>query len=46
MKVTDKPFLFGEFGINSSNFTDPDGISFHDGLFGGIFSGSAGTGMM
>jgi hypothetical protein len=41
-----KPLLFGEFGINSETFIDPDGIHFHDGLYAGVFSGSAGTGMI
>lgn len=42
---TDRPYLFGEFGI-SGDVPDPEGIHWLDGLWGGIFSGAAGTGML
>ncbi len=46
LPVLGRPLLFGEFGVNSESFIDPNGIHFHDGLYSGIFSGSAGTGMI
>ena len=44
-KYSTKPVLFGEFGIQQ-DVIEPQGVHFHDGLWAGIFSGSAGTGML
>ena len=44
-KNTDKPVLLSEFGIQG-DIIDPGGIHFHNGLWAGLFSGSAGTGML
>lgn len=41
-----KPALFAEFGIPSREPLDPAGIHLHDGLWAGLTSGSAGTGML
>jgi hypothetical protein len=40
-----KPFFFGEYGI-SGDVPDKDGVHFHDGLWGGLMSGGAATGML
>lgn len=40
-----KPILIGEYGLQSM-VNDPQGIHFHEGLWAGIFAGSAGTGMI
>lgn len=43
-----KPTLNGEFGLGGSATlanSDPDGIHIHNNLWGGVFSGGAGTGM-
>ncbi len=44
-QVSNKPVLIGEFGMQSA-IVDPLGIHFHEGLWAGIFTGSAGTGML
>ncbi|MEA4884877.1 MAG: DUF5060 domain-containing protein [Clostridia bacterium] len=41
-----KPVLFAEFGVPSKEPIDPSGIHLHDGLWAGLTSGSAGTGML
>ncbi len=44
----DKPTLTGEFGLGGSpnlSNADPDGIHLHNGLWGALFGGGAGTGM-
>ncbi|MCC6459764.1 MAG: DUF5060 domain-containing protein [Saprospiraceae bacterium] len=45
----DKPALIGEFGLSGSGtqtaVDDPSGIHFHNGMWAGLFSGSAGTAM-
>jgi hypothetical protein len=40
-----KPFLYGEFGI-SGDVPDEEGIHLHDGMWGAVMSGCAGTGML
>jgi hypothetical protein len=45
-KYTDKPILYGEYGLQQGCTIDVTGVHFHEGLWGGIFSGSAGTGML
>lgn len=44
-----KPALVGEFGLSGSGTQtaadDPSGIHLHNGMWGGLFSGSAGTAM-
>ncbi len=44
-----KPFIFGEFGTDSSGpkkEKDPDGIGLHNGIWASTLSGSAGTAML
>jgi hypothetical protein len=41
----DKPMLMSEFGLQG-DFTDPDGIHFHNGLWSALFSGEAGGAML
>jgi hypothetical protein len=45
----DKPTLTGEFGIRTAGGSlsseDPDGIHFHNSLWGSLFGGGLGTGM-
>lgn len=45
----DKPTLTGEFGIRTSgsnlSHEDPDGIHFHNSLWGSFFAGGLGTGL-
>lgn len=43
--VSKRPILVGEYGFQSL-INDPQGIHFHEGLWAGIFTGSAGTGMI
>lgn len=45
-QYTGKPILFGEYGLQQGCAIDIAGVHFHEGLWGGIFSGSAGTGMI
>lgn len=40
-----KPILIGEYGLQLG-VIDPWGIHFHEGLWAGLFSGSAGSGML
>jgi hypothetical protein len=43
-----KPVVIGEYGLHvepSSLAADPAGLHLHDGLWGGLFCGSAGSGM-
>lgn len=44
-KFSSKPILIGEYGLQSI-VNDPQGIHFHEGLWAGIFTGSAGTAML
>ncbi len=45
-QYTKKPILYGEYGLQQGCAIDVTGVHFHEGLWGGIFSGSAGTGML
>src|SRR5690554_2822862 len=44
-KFSSKPILIGEYG-KQSVIIDPQGIHFHDGLWGGGFAGAAGSAML
>jgi len=44
-----KPYIFGEFGTDSSGpkrEKDPDGVGLHNGIWSSTLSGSAGTAML
>jgi hypothetical protein len=45
-QYTQKPILYGEYGLQQGCAIDRTGVHFHEGLWGGVFSGSAGTGML
>lgn len=44
-RVSSKPVLIGEYGLQTG-VIDPKGIHFHEGLWAGIFTGAAGSGML
>lgn len=48
LREYDKPTLTGEFGLSGNPAeanADPDGVHFHNGLWGPLFGGGMGTGM-
>lgn len=48
LEAFDKPTLNGEFGLGGSSSLangDPDGIHFHNAMWGSLFSGAMGTAM-
>jgi hypothetical protein len=45
-QYTKKPILYGEYGLQQGCTIDVNGVHFHEGLWGGVFSGSSGTGML
>jgi hypothetical protein len=45
-RYTQKPVMYGEFGMQQAMAIDLKGVHFHEGLWGGLFSGTAGTGMI